>query len=108
MIVVANRIPVAEGHEEAFVERFKTRAGEVERQPGFMRLEVLKPLQSDYHVVLTWWQDEASFKAWTESPAFAQAHARRPKPEMFAGPNQFEMHEIVILQEPSPSREVSQ
>ncbi len=105
MIVVSNRIPVAVGHEAAFEERFRGRAGLVERHPGFVRLEILrpKPIQmhgrdmggSPYYVVLTYWEREEDFVRWTESEDFRRAHADRPPKEMFAGPNVFELHEVI-------------
>ncbi len=105
MIIVSNRIPVAKGHETAFEERFRGRVGLVENHPGFIRLEILRPKSvtmqgghmggSDYHVVLTYWEDEAAFVAWTESEDFRRAHANRPPKEMFAGPNVFELHEVI-------------
>ena len=105
MIVVSNRIPVAPGHEEAFAERFRGRAGLVEGHQGFVRLEILKPTEAamhgramgrcPYHVVLTYWDRVEDFVAWTESDDFRKAHSDRPPPEMFAGDNVFELHEIV-------------
>ena len=105
MIVVSNRIPVATGHETAFEERFRGRAGLVEHHPGFVRMEILRPKSvemhgkplggSQYYVVLTYWKSEADFVRWTESDDFRRAHANRPPKEMFAGPNVFEMHEVI-------------
>ena len=105
MIVVSNRIPVAAGHEGAFEERFRGRAGLVERHPGFVRMEILRPRAvemhgkslggSPYYAVLTYWKTEADFVRWTESDDFRQAHANRPPKEMFADPNVFEMHEVI-------------
>ena len=105
MIVVSNRIPVAQGHEAAFEQRFAHRAGLVENHPGFIRLEVLRPKTlpmhgqelggSPYYAVLTYWEDEAAFRSWTESDDFRRAHADRPPKEMFAGSNVFEMHEVI-------------
>jgi heme oxygenase (mycobilin-producing) len=95
MIVVSNRIQVAKGHEKEFEARFEGRAGLVEHMPGFVRLEILRPVQSDYYVVLTHWHDEASFRAWTDSAEFKEAHRNRPRAEIFAGPNIFEMHEVI-------------
>ena len=40
MIVVSNRIPVAEGQEEPFAERFRGRVGLVEGHHGFIRLHI--------------------------------------------------------------------
>jgi heme-degrading monooxygenase HmoA len=95
MIVVSNRIQVAQGHEKEFEQRFEGRAGLVEHMPGFVRLEILRPVKSDYYVVLTHWTDEASFRAWTESPEFKEGHRNRPPAEIFAGPNVFELHEVI-------------
>ena len=105
MFVVANRIHVANGHEAEFAARFRNRAGLVEHHPGFVRLEILKPDSidlhgqgmgsSDYHVVLTYWERKEDFVAWTESDDFRKAHSDRPPKEMFAGPNVFELHEII-------------
>lgn len=95
MIVVSNRIQVAAGHEKEFEARFSGRAGLVEKMAGFVRLEILRPIKSDYYVVLTHWENEESFRAWTESPEFQEAHRNRPRAEIFSGPNVFEMHEVI-------------
>jgi heme oxygenase (mycobilin-producing) len=95
MIVVSNRLQVAKGQEEEFEKRFEGRARLVENMPGFVRLEILRPLKSDYYIVLTHWKDEASFQAWTESAEFKEAHRNRPRAEIFSGPNVFEMHEVI-------------
>jgi heme-degrading monooxygenase HmoA len=86
MIAVSNRLQVAKGQEKEFEARFEGRARLVENMPGFVRLEILRPLKSDYYIVLTHWQDEASFHAW---------HRNRPRAEIFSGPNVFEMHEVI-------------
>ena len=44
MIVVMNRVPVAEGYSDDFLERFRTRTGLVDGHSGFIRNLVLKPL----------------------------------------------------------------
>lgn len=95
MIVVSNRIQVAKGHEAEFEARFEGRARLVEAMPGFVRLEILRPIKSDFYVVLTHWRDEVSFRAWTDSAEFKEAHRDRPPAEIFSGPNVFEMHEVI-------------
>ncbi len=95
MIVVSNRLQVAKGQEKKFEARFEGRARLVENMPGFVRLEILRPIKSDYYIVLTYWRDEASFRAWTDSAEFKEAHRNRPPAEMFSGPNVFEMHEVI-------------
>lgn len=102
MIVVSNRIPVARGQESAFEARFRDRARLVESQPGFRGFQLLRPLESECYVVLTWWDSEADFRAWTESAAFRAAHRERPPRELFAGPNVFELHEVIQQVGPAP------
>src|SRR2546428_11902962 len=71
MYIVANRVPVAAPWREQFEERFRTRAGQIDQQPGFVRLQVLRPadVESPY-VVLTTWRDKAAFEAWVGSEDF--------------------------------------
>ena len=113
MIVVSNRIPVADGQEEPFAARFRARAGLVEGHSGFVRLEILKPTEvamhgrsmgrSAYHVVLTYWERVEDFVSWTNSADFKTAHSDRPPPEMFAGDNVFELHEVIQSAGPQTS-----
>lgn len=112
MIVVTNRIPVAQGHESDFEDRFKRRAHLVDRAPGFIRNEVHRPhpmkfdhdrgqfvpdpTQQAFYEVKTWWRTLQDFEDWTLSPAFAEAHANRPPTAMFAGPSKLDVHEVFI------------
>lgn len=99
MIAVANRIYVNPAYAEAFEERFRARAGMVDRMPGFISNQVLRPLvDGDPYVVLTFWESRADFDAWTQSPAFAHGHARSgtlPK-EAFTQQNKLEIHEVFL------------
>lgn len=97
MYIVSNRVPVATGFEEQFEERFRRRAGQVERQPGFVRMEVLRPASPDTpYVVLTAWESEAAFRAWIGSEDFQEAH-RNPLPrEAFSGAGKLEQFEVII------------
>lgn len=96
MIVVQNRVPVAAGHEDAFIERFRARRGLVDDQPGFIRNMVLSPIKGDYFIVLTFWESEEHFRAWTESDAFKEAHRRVPPREMFRGRSELEIHRVEL------------
>lgn len=112
MIVVTNRIPVAEGHEIDFEDRFRNRAHLVDESPGFIRNQVLRPRpvrfdhesggwvdapeKESYYEVKTWWSSFEDFVAWTKSPSFREAHANRPPKEMFSGPNVLEVHEVFL------------
>jgi len=83
--VVMNRIPVHPDFSEAFEERFRRRAGAVDRMPGFIRTMVLRPENGDDpYVVLTMWESKEHYIAWTQSerssrgtPALAGCPRRR-------------------------------
>jgi heme-degrading monooxygenase HmoA len=100
VIVVANRIPVAEGYESAFEERFQRRKGLIDHEDGFIRNLVLRPVEGDCYVVMTFWRDQEAFEAWCNSDSFRAAHGgERPPKEMFSGPNRLEVHEVIQLSE---------
>ena len=112
MIVVTNRIAVAEGHEPEFEDRFEHRAHLVDQAPGFIRNEVHRPRpmkfdhekgrfvpepeREGYYEVKTWWESLDDFEAWTQSPAFAEAHRNRAPKEMFRGPSALEIHDVFL------------
>lgn len=112
MIVVTNKIPVADGHEIDFEDRFKNRVHLVDQAPGFIRNEVHRPRpmrfdhetgkfvdnpgEQGFYEVKTWWRTLEDFAAWTRSEAFAEAHKNRAPAEMFAGPSKLEVHEVFL------------
>lgn len=98
MFVTMNRIPVKTEYREAFEEAFRQRARLVDRAPGFLRNLVLRPKNpEDPYIVLTLWESDAAFLAWTESPAFREGHARGTLPkEAFSGPSRLETYTVVL------------
>ncbi len=77
MYVVMNRIPVNPDYAEQFEERFRNRAGEVDKMKGFVRNQVLRPDNpEDPYIVMTFWQSKADFEAWVNSDAFQKGHAK--------------------------------
>ena len=97
MYIVANRVPVAAGWEETFEERFRQRAGQIDKQPGFVRMEVLRPDSEETpYVVLTSWRDKAAFEAWVGSDDFKLAHSNPMPKEAFAGEGKLERYAIVV------------
>ncbi|HZB47112.1 MAG TPA: antibiotic biosynthesis monooxygenase [Pyrinomonadaceae bacterium] len=98
MITVANRIYVAPEYGARFEERFRERAGLVDRMPGFVSNMVLRPVnEGDPYVVFTVWESRADFLNWVRSDAFVKGHAQSgtlPK-EAFTQGNVLEMHEVV-------------
>ena len=111
IVIVTNRIPVAEGHEIDFEERFRTRAHLIDQSPGFIRNEVHRPrpMKFDHeqgwvedlnapctYEVKTWRRSFEDFVAWTKSESFREAHRERAPKEMFSGPNVLTVHEVLV------------
>jgi heme-degrading monooxygenase HmoA len=93
MFIIMNRIPVAEGREQDFEKTFTERDRAVDRMPGFIDLQVLRPAEGRLYVVLTRWQSHEAFKAWTESEAFIAAH-RKQTPGLAEGRPMLEIYEV--------------
>lgn len=98
MITVANRIYVSQEYADAFEQRFRDRAGLVDKMPGFISNQVLRPVnQGDPYVVFTIWNSRDNFLSWVRSDEFVKGHAQSgtlPK-EAFFQSNVLEMHEVV-------------
>ena len=78
----------------------RQRAGQIDKQPGFVRMQVLKPQSDDTpYVVLTSWQDKAAFEAWVGSDDFKLAHSNPMPREAFDGEGKLEMHEVIVAGE---------
>lgn len=77
MVIVMNRIPVAEGREQDFEQSFIGRDRAVDTMPGFVDMQVLRPVEGRTYIVLTRWQSHEAFTAWTSSEAFIAAHRKQ-------------------------------
>jgi len=95
MFVVTNRISVTSEYREQFEALFRQRAGLVDQMPGFIRNEVWRATEGNDYLITTYWEDEASFVAWTRSEAFQRGHGFGGRREMFAGPPTLEKYEVV-------------
>lgn len=52
----------------------------VDDAPGFERMEVMRPIEDpDEFWLLTWWSDEASFRAWHHSHLYRESHHGIPR-----------------------------
>jgi heme-degrading monooxygenase HmoA len=99
MFVVMNRIPVNPEYKDQFEERFTNRAREVDKMPGFVRNQVLRPgSPDDPYVVLTVWKSKEDFESWVNSDAFKKGHAQSgtlPR-ETFLGHSKLETFEVIL------------
>lgn len=77
-VVKINAIHVPEGAGAELEARFAARAGTVEKSPGFLGFQLLRPTagESRYFVV-THWESEEAFAAWRDGDARA-AHSAAP------------------------------
>lgn len=75
--VAINYIDCQEDYIERFEELFASRAGAIDSMPGFQHMHVLKPKEpGGSYLVVSYWESEDQFKAWTTSPAFMEGHKR--------------------------------
>ncbi len=99
MFVVMNRISVSPAYAEQFEERFRSRAGEVDKMRGFIRNQVLRPDTPDEpYIVMTYWQSKQDFENWVDSAAFKKGHSRSgtlPQ-DAFRGPPKLENFEVIL------------
>ena len=93
MIIVMNRIPVAEGRESDFEKTFTERDRAVDRMPGFLDMQVLRPVEGRTYVVLTRWKSREAFDQWTQSEAFISAH-RKQSPDIAESRPNLEIYEV--------------
>jgi len=103
-VVKINAIHVPEGAGAHLEERFAARAGAVEKSPGFLGFQLLRPTagESRYFVV-THWDSEESFAAWRDGDA-KTAHAtpegEAPKRPVATGADLLEF-EVVLDVKPA-------
>ena len=59
---------------------FRHRPHLVDEAPGYLRMEVLSPSERPEEIwLVTFWTDEASFRAWHHSHLYHEAHRGIPK-----------------------------
>ena len=95
--VVANRVFVKQQYCGEFEQRFQNRAGQINQQPGFVLMEILKP-QSDNtpYVVMTHWENEKAFQSWVGSEDFKLAHQNPIPKDAFLEGGGIEQYEVII------------
>ncbi len=99
MYVAMNRFRINGGREEAFEETWRQRESHLEGVPGFIAFSLLRGTTADGitpYVSHSTWESADAFRRWTESEAFAAAHASARAPDgTVAGPPRFEGFEEV-------------
>ncbi len=70
-----NAITVPEDSGDTLAERFAHRAGAIDGVAGFQGFELLRPEDGrTTWLVVTRWDDEASYEGWARGDAFQKAH----------------------------------
>ncbi|HEX8495438.1 MAG TPA: antibiotic biosynthesis monooxygenase [Pyrinomonadaceae bacterium] len=78
--VALSRFTVANEMTGQVQQAFLERPHLVDTAPGFVRLEVLTPLENPDEIwLLTYWTDEQSFKVWHHSHLYHESHKAIPK-----------------------------
>ncbi len=63
--------------EATLEDLFATRKGAIDKEQGFIEMEVLKPLKAgDPYLILSHWESKEAFENWTKSEAFLEGHKR--------------------------------
>ena len=93
MIVVMNRIPVAEGREQEFESSFTGGKSAVNQMPGFIEMQVLRPSEGHTYLVVTRWASREDFQNWIQSEAFVAAHQQQ-SPGLLDGRPALEIYEV--------------
>jgi heme-degrading monooxygenase HmoA len=101
MYIAMNNFRVRPEHAVAFEDAWRNRESYLSDVPGFREFHLLRgPLDEDgqrMYASHTVWNDEASFRAWTESEAFRRAHAQGKVGHLLAGPPRFIGWEAVAM-----------
>jgi heme-degrading monooxygenase HmoA len=80
-IVKINAISVPPQAGSELEKRFAARAGTIERTPGFLGFQLLRPTAGEErYFVVTHWEDEESFAAWRSGDAQAAHAGERARP----------------------------
>lgn len=74
--VAINYISCKETYKHRFEELFASRAHAIDRIPGFIEMEVLKPTKDGEYLIVSHWESEQAFRSWTKSPEFLEGHQR--------------------------------
>lgn len=101
MYIAMNNFRVRAERAADFEAAWRNRESFLAAVPGFREFHLLRgPLEDDgnrLYASHTVWNDEASFRAWTESEEFRKAHAQGKVGDLLAGPPRFIGWEAVAM-----------
>lgn len=78
--VALSRFVIKNEMREAVRNAFLARPHLVDDAPGFVRMDVLSPVENPQEIwLLTFWTDENSFRSWHRSHKYHESHKGIPK-----------------------------
>ena len=75
MFVAINRLKMPTEYGSHLEQAFERNAGGMANGAGFVSFDLLRAEEGGEYLVVTRWQDRASFEAWREGDAFSRAHS---------------------------------
>ena len=80
LFVAISKFAVANGMTQQVKDAFIARPHLVDSAEGFVRLDVLSPVETPDEIwLLTYWQNEESFRTWHKSHMYRDSHKGIPK-----------------------------
>ena len=80
MLVALSKFTVANGMTPQVKEAFVNRPHLVDSEPGFLRMDVISPLDNPDEIwLITYWTDESSYRVWHRSHHYRASHKGIPK-----------------------------
>ena len=102
MYYALNQFRIGAGRGGEFEERWRNRDSFLDEVPGYVAFHLVKGPDDDegnhLYASFTTWESKQAFTAWTESKAFAKAHAQgKTAPGVVLGPPRFQGWETVDI-----------
>jgi heme oxygenase (mycobilin-producing) len=78
--VAMSRFTIANDKTDEVKQAFVGRPHLVDRAPGFVRMDVISPLDAPNEIwLITYWTDQESYAVWHRSHLYHESHAGIPK-----------------------------
>jgi heme oxygenase (mycobilin-producing) len=103
MFIFVSHLNVPEEDHSELERHFRERARLVDDFPGFLYLQLLRPLAGEAtHTFLTAWHDRESFRRYMSSDAHATSHSREPAEIMRRTEVKHQAFEVMMDSRSSP------
>ena len=80
MFIALSRFKVANGMTAQVHEAFERRPHHVDHASGFLRMDVMRPVdEPDEFWLLTYWENESSYRIWHKGHSYSDSHQGIPK-----------------------------